>query len=155
MDCTGRAALVGLGFFFVGLQLSGCATAPDSEDASRAARTEAPHLVDAYGITIEGLRLSAAGSMLDLRYRVLDADKAAPLLNGKTQLFLLDEARNARLGVPNTPTLGRIRQTARNNVIYTDRSYFVMFGNPGKAIQSGDTVALLMGQIRITDLTVQ
>lgn len=93
--------------------------------------------------------------MLDLRYRVLDAQKAAPFLNGKVQPYLLDEARSAKLGVPDTPVLGRIRQTSRNNVIHTDRSYFVMFGNPGKALQSGDNVALLLGQVKIADLTVR
>jgi len=86
---------------------------------------------------------------------VLDAQKAAPLLNGKIQPSLLDEARSARLGVPDTPTLGRIRQTSRNGVINTDRSYFIMFGNPGKALQSGDKVSLLLGPVKITELTVQ
>ena len=93
--------------------------------------------------------------MLDFRYRVLDAQKAAPLLNGKIQPALLDEARGAKLGVPDTPTLGRIRQTSRNGVIHTDRSYFIMFGNPGKALQSGDKVSLLLGPVKVTDLVVQ
>ena len=93
--------------------------------------------------------------MLDFRYRVLDANKAAPLLDGKSQPMLLDEAHGARLGVPESPVLGRIRQTARNNNIMLDRNYFIMFGNPGKVLQSGDKVTLLLGQVKITDLTVQ
>jgi hypothetical protein len=110
---------------------------------------------DAFGIKIDGLRLSAAGSMLDFRYRVLDAQKAAPLLNGKIQPYLVDEARFAKLGVPDTPVLGRIRQTSRNNAIHTDRTYFIMFGNPGKALQKGDKAILLLGQVKVTELTVQ
>lgn len=138
----------------VALQLAGCASsqqvaAPeDAEDALR--QTEAR-----YGIRIAGLQLSAAGSMLDFRYRVIDARKAAPILDPKMQPYLLDEARGARLGVPVTPVLGRIRQTSRNNKIHTDRTYFIMFGNPGKALQSGDKVTLLLGQLKITDLTVR
>jgi hypothetical protein len=135
--------------------LGGCATAPAEIDAKAVAAAEAPSIEDTYGIRVEGLRLTAAGSMLDLRYRVLDPQKAAPFLNGKIQPALLDEARSAKLGVPDTPTLGRIRQTSRNNVIYTDRSYFVMFGNPGKALQSGDKVALLLGSVKITELVVR
>ena len=116
----------------------------------------APQSVEAsYGIKVEALRLSAAGSMLDFRYRVVDAQKAAPILDGKMKPYLLDEARGARLGVPDTPVLGTIRQTARNHKILTDRSYFIMFGNPGKALQNGDKVTLLLGELRITDLTVQ
>ena len=152
---TPRTAFVCLGLMGLALQLSGCATVPAGDVANQAAQAEQASVVSTYGIKIEGLRLTAAGSMLDLRYRVLDAQKAAPLLNGKIQPYLLDEARSAKLGVPDTPVLGRIRQTSRNNVIHTDRTYFVMFGNPGKALQSGDKVALLLGQVRITDLTVQ
>ena len=147
-----RVALAGLACATLALQLSGCATAPASATAVQAD----PAAVEAtYGIKVEGLHLTAAGSMLDFRYRVLDAQKAAPFLNGKIQPSLVDEARSAKLGVPDTPTLGRIRQTSRNGVIHTDRSYFIMFGNPGKALQSGDKVSLLLGPVKVTELTVQ
>lgn len=146
------ATLVGLTIAGVALQLGGCATATASGTPADAQ----PSPVEAtYGIKVEGLRLTAAGSMLDFRYRVLDAQKAAPFLNGKIQPLLLDEARSAKLGVPDTPTLGRIRQTSRNGVIKNDRSYFIMFGNPGKALQSGDKVSLLLGRVKVTELTVQ
>jgi hypothetical protein len=140
---------------FVVLSLSGCGSLQDPTQASQLEMTEPPDIEASFGIRVEGLRLSAAGSMLDFRYRVLDAKKAAPLLDGKIQPFLLDEVRGAKLGVPDTPILGRIRQTARNNNILTDRTYFVMFGNPGHALVSGDKVTLLLGQMKVTDLTVQ
>lgn len=137
------------------LGLSGCATAPATVASTQVAQAAKPTVETTFGIKVEGLRLTAAGSMLDFRYRVLDAKKAAPFLNGKIQPYLVDEVRSARLGVPDTPTLGRIRQTSRNNVIHTDRSYFILFGNPGKALQSGDKVSLLLGPVKVTDLTVQ
>lgn len=137
------------------VQVGGCA-APVPQEASQAqAEPAVPAVQTAYGIRIEGLRLTSAGSMLDFRYRVLDPAKAAPLLNGKIQPYLFDEARGAKLGVPDTPVLGRIRQTARNHNIMGNRTYFVMFGNPGKAVRSGDRVSLLLGNVKITDLTVQ
>ncbi len=135
------------------LVLGACATpAPESSAPAPAA---VPMVEDVYGITVDGLRLTAAGSMLDFRYRVVDAQKAAPILDGRFKPYLVDEARNAKLGVPDTPVLGRIRQTSRNGKIMTDRTYFIMFGNPGKAVQSGDKVTLLLGQVKITDLVVQ
>jgi hypothetical protein len=140
-------AALGLG---ATLQLLGCA-AP----APLPVTPTANELETRFGIRVESLRRSSAGAMLDLRYRVVDAEKAGPMLNGKIQPFLLDAVRGARLGVPDTPVLGRIRQTARNNKIMLDRSYFVMFGNPGKAVQSGDTVTLLLGDVKLTDLRVQ
>jgi hypothetical protein len=154
-----------------GLQIAGCAgvpavsgdgaspvssaSPPPALGASAAAPPAHASLETTYGIKVEALRLTAAGSMLDLRYRVLDPEKAASVLDGKTQPYLLDAARSAKLGVPDTPVLGRIRQTARNNKIRTDHSYFVMFGNPGKAVQSGDTVTLVLGKAKVTDLMVQ
>jgi hypothetical protein len=151
-----RGALALVGLLCAALQLSGCASSsPEASNVSRAAQPETASLESRYGIRVEGLRLSAAGSMLDFRYRVLDAQKAAPILDGKTQPYLLDEAHGAKLGVPDTPVLGRIRQTARNNNILTDRTYFIMFGNPGKVLQSGDKVSLLLGQVKVTDLMVQ
>ncbi len=133
------------------LVLGACATpAPAPTPVAPVATVE-----EVYGITVDGLRLSAAGSMLDFRYRVVDAQKAAPILDGRFKPYLVDEARNAKLGVPDTPVLGRIRQTSRNGKVMTDRTYFIMFGNPGKAVQSGDKVTLLLGQVKITDLVVQ
>ncbi len=150
-----RAALR-LGLLCTALQLAACANPGLDAAAQGGAEPVASESLEArWGIRVEGLRLSAAGSMLDFRYRVLDARKAAPLLDGKTQPFLLDEAHGAKLGVPDTPILGRLRQTARNNSILTDRSYFIMFGNPGKVLHSGDRVTLLLGQAKIADLAVQ
>jgi hypothetical protein len=148
--------VVGLGLLCSALQLVGCASGPEAIGAAQNEQSPVVEALEAqWGIRVEGLRLSAAGSMLDFRYRVLDAKKAAPLLDGKLQPMLLDEAHGARLGVPESPVLGRIRQTARNNNILLDRNYFMMFGNPGKVLQSGDKVTLLLGQVKITDLTVQ
>lgn len=136
------------------LVLAGCASS--QRTMSEAEAQDALQFAEArYGIRIEGLQLSAAGSMLDLRYRVVDPERARPILDPRLQPQLLDEARSARLGVPDTPVLGRLRQTARNNVIHTDHTYFVMFGNPGKAVHSGDKVTLLLGQLKITDLVVR
>ena len=156
-DVLGRAdrlwALASL--LCVSTWLVGCAGLPQEGSVPAIALPAVPEVQTAYGIRVEGLRLSAAGSMLDFRYRVLDATKAAPLLNGKIQPYLIDEVHGAKLGVPDTPVLGRIRQTSRNNNIVENRTYFVMFGNPGKAVQSGDRVSLLLGDVKITDLTVQ
>jgi hypothetical protein len=151
-----RAALMGLGLLCAAFALVGCSTQPGVPQTIQGpVQAEVPTLESTFGIRVEGLRLSAAGSMLDFRYRVLDAQKAALLLNGKVQPYLLDEAHGAKLGVPDAPVLGRIRQTARNNNIHLDRTYFIMFGNPGKAVQSGDKVTLLMDKTKIADLTVQ
>lgn len=106
------------------------------------------------GIRVEGLRLSAAGYVLDLRYRVQDAAKAAPLLDGKQRPVLVDD-RGAVLGVPRTPILGSLRQTSRNGKVSTDHTYFVLFANPAKYLRPGDRVTLVVGDARLPGLTVE
>jgi uncharacterized protein YxjI len=107
------------------------------------------------GIEIHGLHLSAHGYVLDLRYRVRDRVKAAALLDSKKKVYLIDEARHSRLGVPESPVIGGMRQTSRNYTVYTDRDYFILFVNPGRAVRVGDTVQLAVDGRKIAQLTVR
>jgi hypothetical protein len=84
----------------------------------------------------------------------VDAAKAAPLLDGKQRPYLLD-GRGAKLGVPDTPILGSLRQTSRNGKVSTTHSYFILFANPGKYLHAGDRVTLVVGDARVPDLTVE
>lgn len=107
------------------------------------------------GIEIHGLHLSAHGYVLDMRYRVRDQAKAAALLDSKKKVTLVDEARHAKLGVPESPVIGTMRQTSRNHVVYTDRDYFILFVNPGRAVRVGDRLQLAVDGRQIARLTVQ
>jgi hypothetical protein len=143
------------------LMAAGCAAPP----ASPAHPAEAPGpslsapgdggaLLSDYGIAVRGLHRSAHGYILDLRFRVRDPARAALLLDGGRKVQLLDGVRNARLGVPESPVIGGMRQTSRNHVVYTDRDYFILFVNPGRAVQPGDTLELAVDGRRLGALTV-
>lgn len=134
--------------------LSGCAGAPQATQGRAAiARPEA--LLSEFGVRVDGLHLSAHGYLLDLRYRVVDPDKAAPLLDAKRKVYLVDDVRSAKLGVPESPIIGGMRQTSRNRVVYTDRDYFILFVNPGKSVQTGDRLTLAVGERKMGSLAVQ
>lgn len=135
--------------------LSGCATRTEGAYSPGAER-KAPgsSAEDKLGIRMEGLRLSAAGYILDFRYRVTDPAKAAPLLNRKIRPYLLDEASGAQLGVPDTAKLGQLRTTGRNKVV-PDQDYFILFANPARFVQAGNRMTLVMGDLRIENLTVE
>lgn len=154
--------------------LAGCATSPEGgssygtetevpSDAGKevpagdAGKTETPRRrgESKLGIRTEGLRLSAAGYMLDFRYRVIDPVKAAPLLDKKIRPYLLDDASGAQLAVPDTAKLGQLRTTGRNKVVHGDRDYFILFANPGRFVQAGNKMTLVMGDMRLEDLTVE
>jgi hypothetical protein len=111
-------------------------------------------LLNDYGIEVHGLHRSAHGYILDLRFRVRDPVRAAVLLDGGKKVQLLDGMRNARLGVPESPVIGGMRQTSRNHVVYTDRDYFILFVNPGRAVQPGDALQLAVDGRRLGALTV-
>lgn len=109
---------------------------------------------DRLGVRVEGLRLSAAGYMLDFRYRVLDPAKAAPLLDRKLSPYLLDEATGAQLSVPTAPKVGQLRPTSRNKVI-PGRNYYILFANPGRYLKAGSQVTLVAGDSLINHLTIE
>jgi hypothetical protein len=106
------------------------------------------------GIEIVGLRRSAAGYMLDFRYRLLDPVKAAPLLDRKLSPYLLDEATGAQLRVPTAPKVGQLRPTSRNKII-PGRNYYILFANPGRYLKAGSKVSLVSGDALIHNLTVE
>ena len=150
---SGRAAAA-LWLVAVGA-LAACATAPAGAGGKAAAEERGRAEAEAAcGIRVEALRLSAAGYVLDFRYRVVDAARAAPLLDGRQHPYLVD-ARGARLGVPDTPILGTLRQTARNGKVSTEHTYFVLFANPARYLHPGDRVTLVVGDARLPDLRVE
>lgn len=153
--------------------LAGCATSPEGGSsygtevevpsaekevpAGDAGKTETPRKrgESKLGIRAEGLRLSAAGYVLDFRYRVIDPVKAAPLLDKRIRPYLLDDASGAQLAVPDTAKLGQLRTTGRNKVVHGDRDYFILFANPGRFVQAGNKMTLVMGDMRLEDITVE
>lgn len=147
--------------------LAGCATVPDdSPSAAGSAQQRAPAapeatalgagaVVEPFGVQLKGVRLSANGYIVDLRYRVLDPAKAQPLLDRKVRPVLVDEATGDRFYVPVPPIVGALRQTSRNKVIHTDRDYFMLFANPDRKLQAGSKVALYVGDQRFGNLQVE
>lgn len=144
---------------------SGCASASSASSAAPAsgaagtAGTPSPapdrrEVEAGCGIRVEALRLSASGYVLDLRYRVVDPERAAPLLDGKQRPYLVD-GRGAQLGVPTTPILGSLRQTSRNGRVSREHSYFILFANPARYLHAGDRVTLVVGDAKLPDLVVE
>ena len=178
---TGRIILICLGLLFLGL--AGCITSPGKtstamtgtqtgehpseiqreesgetpEDKSTQSFTNAqiPSIQDRWGIEIVAIRLSAAGHMMDFRYRVVDPDKAIPILDFKIKPYLIDQKSGAKFEVPTTAKVGSLRQTTRSGKPQVNRVYFVLFGNPGRSVKAGDKVTVVIGEFRAEDLTVQ
>jgi hypothetical protein len=148
-----RVRRVGAGVS-VALALTACAVATPPL-GREPAPDSAAQVGDTLGISVRGLHLSAHGHLLDLRYRVTDPAKAVAMLESKRKVQLIDVARGARLGIPESPVIGPMRQTARNHVLYRDRDYFVLFVNPGRAVRAGELVQLAVDGQALAVLRVE
>ena len=105
-----------------------------------------------FGIRILSLRPTAAGSMLDMRFQVVDPEKARPILDKRNKAFLLDQASGKALAVPVTKA-GSWRQTTLKPV--AGRVYFVSFGNPNGLVKENGKVTVVIGEFRKNDILVQ
>lgn len=106
-----------------------------------------------WGVNVESIRLSSAGYMLDFRYRILDPEKAAPLLSRKVKPYLVDQESGSKLIVPVPPKVGSLRQKSYQPI--PDKIYFVLFSNPGRLVKPGNKVTVVIGDFRAEDLIVE
>jgi len=110
-------------------------------------------LVEKYGIEIVSLRLTADQTMLDYRYRVVDAEAAAPLHGQHVKTQLIHDATQKKFQVPFAAKVGSLRQTSKAPV--QDRTYVILFANPGRSIQHGDLISILQSDLTVSGLRVE
>lgn len=110
-------------------------------------------LAEEWGVKLHSLRITAAGSMIDMRFRVLDPEKAKPLLQKGAPVYLEHPKSGRKFFVPTTPKAGSLRATTLEPV--KEKIYFILFANPGKYIRSGDQVTAVIADLKVEHLTVQ
>ena len=110
------------------------------------------NLKEKWGIEVTQLHLSAAGHMVDFRYRVLDAQKAKTLFVRANKPYLIDQKSEKVLSVP---SMGKIGPLRTSNMPQEDRIYWMFFGNSDGLIKSGDKVTVVIGDFRAENLVVQ
>ena len=120
-----------------------------------AAPSQSETLAQQWGIEVQGIRLSAAGHLLDFRYRVVDAEKAAPLLDRRIKAQLIHQPTQKVLAVPNTAKVGPLRQTVKYGKPRVGTIYFVLFGNTGGFLKAGHRVTVVIGDFRLEDVIVE
>jgi hypothetical protein len=138
---------------FLGIFFSGCATTSNIHSPGGEASRAAPSDEERWGVRVVRLSLTAADHMIDFRYRVLDPQKAAPLLNRRIKPYLIDQESGTKLGVPRHSKLGPARQISDEPE--TNRVYTMLFGNAGKIVKPGSRVTIVIGEIRLENLRVE
>lgn len=120
------------------------------ERARRAARSR--YLKREWGVEILWVRALAAGHMLQMRYRVTDPEKAEELFVRANKPVLVHERSGLKLRVPSPATTGEMRNS---NAPKEGRIYWMLFGNPGGIVESGDTVTIQIGSFEVEGLVVE
>jgi hypothetical protein len=105
-----------------------------------------------WGVEVLYVRQTAAGYMLEFRYKVLDAEKAKPLFERQTKPLLTHVETGAKLIVPTPAKTGALRNS---NPPLADHTYWMFFANPGKLVHPGDHVSIDIGEFRVAGLVVQ
>ena len=150
-----------LALVFLALPLSAAApsvepaTADDSVvegEAIAEPDAEAIKLAEQWGVEVTSIRLSTHDHMIDYRYRVLDAEKAADLFKRQIKPNLIHQETGKVLAVPETAKLGPLRNS---NIPQEGRIYWMFFGNAGKLVEAGDKVTVVIGDFRVEDLVVE
>jgi len=105
-----------------------------------------------WGVEVLFVRQTAAGYMLEFRYKVLDAAKAKPLFERQTKPLLTHAESGAKLVVPTPAKTGALRNS---NPPHSGTTYWMFFANPGKLVKPGDHVSVEIGAFRAEGLVVR
>ncbi len=102
-----------------------------------------------YGIQVNLIATSAAGGLIELRYQVIDPEKASPMLHDVQMLpKIIDEDSGTTLAMASLPH-------RHSSVLTLGGEYFFLLANAHNALRAGSQVTLVIGDARIEHLTVQ
>lgn len=137
----GKWKLTAVIFLALGL---GCAALQGGEDE--------PWGRKACGVEIRGVRVTAGGGFVDLRFRVLEPQKASSLLDPSVPASLVHEPTGRVLTVASSK-IGKLKQ--RTAQPEPGKEYFILFRNSGGLVNPGDRVSLAAGSCKVEGLEVQ
>ena len=113
---------------------------------------ESTYMKRKWGVEILFVRRTAAGYMIEFRYKVLDPEKAKPLFTRKTKPVMTHVETGTRLAVPTPAKTGALRNS---DPPVADRTYWMFFANNGNVVQPGDRVDIQIGDFLVEGLVVQ
>ena len=136
----------------LGLALFAIACSTENKIDKARANKVAAQLEDRWGIRAKVIRVTAAGYMLDFRYRVTDSQKASALMDGQLKPHCIHVPSGKKLPVPVTK-LGPMRAKATQPE--ENRNYAIIFHNTKGLVKKGDSVYVVIGDYRSQELVVQ
>lgn len=100
------------------------------------------------GVRIVFVAVTAGGGLIDLRYQVIDPDKAASVHDEDTPPIVVDEATGL---VVDQLLMGHFHEGEFN----AGQTYYLIFENPGNIVQTGGMVSVLLGDSEVDHVIVK
>jgi hypothetical protein len=100
------------------------------------------------GVRISQLALTGAGGLIDLRFQVVDPNRAASVHSPATPPMLVDERTGV---VVNELFMGHQHRSGMK----AGQSYYLIFVNPGNLVERGSRVTVQLGAARVAHVAVQ
>lgn len=100
------------------------------------------------GVRVTHVSLTGDGGLVDLRYQVLDADKAAAIHDPANPPEVVDEETGV---VVDRPFMGH----AHGGKFKLGHTYYLIFENPGNLVRRGSRVTVVLGDARIPHVPVK
>jgi hypothetical protein len=104
-------------------------------------------LAEQSGVKLTQVAVSGAGGLVDVRFKVLDPDKAVALHDQATPPALVDE----RTGVVVNQLL---MSHAHHGAYKAGVTYYLVFNNPGDWVRRGGRVTVLLGNAQVEHVAV-
>jgi len=105
-------------------------------------------LVEKSGVRLVYVAVTGGGGLIDLRFQVIDPDKANAVHEKDTPPTIVDEATGL---VVNELLMGHMHTAP-----YTaGQTYYLIFENPGNIVQSGGEVSILLGDAQVDHVIVK
>ena len=100
------------------------------------------------GVRLVHVALTAGGGMIDLRYQIVDPDKAVIVHDEETPPTLVDEATGQAISTT-------WHEHDSTQELHTGVNYYELIMNPDGIIKRGNTVTLIIGDARLEHIRVQ
>ena len=104
-----------------------------------------------WGVDSLSTKWAESGEIIRFNYRVVDANKAKPLGDKRSDPALIDPQAGVKLVVPTMENIGQLRQGADPE---NGKSYWIAFSNKGRMVKRGDRVIVEIGQFHADGLVV-
>jgi hypothetical protein len=150
-----RSVIVIIGAVFITAVLAFFfgANAPVSYGSNKNARISgstqmisAKDLAELYGLRVTLIGVTAGGGLVDLRFKILDAQKAMKLLENHDNMpALIPAGSQVRLGIPGV----------HGAEYETGKVYYMLYGNANGIVRPGTPVSVAFGNLVLEPITAQ